>query len=197
MSSLRRPEHYSLDEYLALERASERRFEYRNGEIVCMSGGSAQHAEIAANIIAYLKTKLRGRSCHVYGSDLAIDAPGGRPYRYPDVSVVCGERRIEEVDGRDCLSNPVILVEVLSPASASYDLGVKFEEYKSIPTLTDYILVAQDRPYVIRRTRDDRNTWRETAFESLDATVHLESVDVNLDMRDVYEGLEFQQTAED
>ena len=186
-----RSESYSLEEYFALERASERRFEYRDGEIVCMSGGSIEHAAIAANIISLLKIKLRGGSCRVYGSDLAVYAPGGHPYRYPDVSVVCGEPNIHQVDGRDCLENPTLLVEVLSPGSANYDRGTKFEEYKSIPSFAEYLLVAQDRPHIARRTRQDRNTWHETAFDSFDTTIHLETIGVNLDMREVYEGMSF------
>ena len=191
MSSLR-SEFYSIDEYFALERASERRFEYRDGEIVCMSGGSIEHAAISSNIVSHLKTKLRGGACRVYGSDLAVYVPGGRPYRYPDASGVCSEPHLERIDGRDCLKNPILLVEVLSPTSADYDRGTKFEEYKSIPTLTDYLLVAQDRPYVARRTRHDPNTWHETAFDSLDETIRLNSIGVSLDMREVYEGLSFQ-----
>jgi Uma2 family endonuclease len=91
VSSSLRSERYSLQEYFALERASERRFEYRDGEIVGMSGGSIEHAAIASNIVSQLKVKLRGGACCVFGSDLAIYAPEGRPYRYPDGSAVCGD----------------------------------------------------------------------------------------------------------
>ncbi len=191
MSLPLRAESYSIAEYFALERASERRFEYRNGEIVCMSGGTIEHASIARNIVSHLTTKLRGGSCRVFGGDLAVYAPAGQPYRYPDVSVVCGEPRLAEVDGRDCLENPILLVEVLSPTSADYDRGTKFEEYKSIPTLTDYLLVAQDRLHVAHRTRHDHNTWHETVFDSLDATIHLDSIGATLNMREVYEALAF------
>lgn len=183
---------YRLEEYFALERASERRFEYRDGEIVCMSGGSIEHAAIAGNIVSHLKMKLRGGSCRVYGSDLAVYVPGGHPYRYPDVSVVCGETSVQQVDGRDCLENPTLLVEVLSPASANYDRGTKFEEYKSIPAFAEYLLVAQDRPHIVRRTRRDRNTWHETAFDALDTSIHLETIGVSLNMLEVYEGVSFQ-----
>ena len=83
-------------------------------------------------------------------------------------------------------------MEVLSPTSADYDRGTKFEEYKSIPTLTDYLLVAQDRPHIIRRTRHDPNTWHETDFDSLDATIRLDSLGVSIELREVYEGLSFE-----
>jgi Uma2 family endonuclease len=189
MSSLRQPERYTLEEYFALERASERRFEYRDGDIVCMSGGSVAHAAIARNILSQLTVKLRGSSCRVYGSDLAVYVPAGRPYRYPDASVVCGDTQVEKVDGRDCLANPALLVEVLSPTSADYDRGTKFEEYKSIPTLTDYLLVAQDRAHVVLRTRRAPATWSETTFDSLDATIPLASISQNISMRELYEGL--------
>ena len=92
VSSLLRSEWYSLEEYFALERVSERRFEYRDGEIVCLSGGARKHAAIASNVIRRIGNKLR-ETCRVYGSDLAIYVPDGRPYRYPDASVVCGEAR--------------------------------------------------------------------------------------------------------
>src|SRR2546425_8521041 len=101
MSSQPQSNWFSIEEYFALERASERRFEYRDGEIVCMSGGSRQHAGIASNLIRHLGNKL-GEGCRVYGSDLAVYVPDGRPYRYLDASVVCGEARIRSVDGRDC-----------------------------------------------------------------------------------------------
>jgi Uma2 family endonuclease len=191
VSSLRQTEHYSLEEYFALERASERRFEYRNGDIVCRSGGSIEHATIASNFVLHLRTKLRGGSSRVYGSDLAVYVPGGIPYRYPDVSVVCGEPAIEIVDGRDCLRNPILIVEVLSPTTADYDRGTKFEEYKSIPTLTDYLLVAQEHPHIVRRTRHDPNTWHEMDFTPREGPILLDAIGVNLDMREVYEGLSF------
>jgi Uma2 family endonuclease len=190
MSSLRR-EWYSLEEYFALERASERRFEYRNGEIVCMSGGSRQHAAIASNMIGVLNSKLRGGNCRVYGSDLAVYVPDGPPYRYPDVSVVCGEARFRQVDGRDCLENAVFVGEVLSPTSADYDRGAKFEEYKSIPEFMEYLLIAQDRPHVAHRVRLGARTWNETVYDSLDSVLHLKALGIDLALSETYEDVSF------
>jgi Uma2 family endonuclease len=192
VSSLLR-EWFSIDEYFALERASERRFEYRDGEIVCMSGGNREHAAIASNIVRHLGNKLR-EGCRAYGSDLAVYVPDGRPYRYPDVSVVCGEPQIRSLDGRDCLENPVALVEVLSPLSADFDRGSKFEQYKSIPDFAEYLLVAQDRPHLARRSRRDHRTWSETVFDSLDSSIRLETLQIDLAMREVYDGISFGQT---
>src|SRR5438132_1048373 len=96
-----------------------------------MSGGSREHAAIASNIVRHFGNRLR-QGCRVYGSDLAIFVPDGQPYRYPDASVVCGETHFRSIEGRDCLENPIMLVEVLSPTSADFDRGTKFEQYKSI-----------------------------------------------------------------
>jgi Uma2 family endonuclease len=190
VSSFPLPNSFSVEEYFALERASERRFEFRDGEIVCMSGGSREHATIASNLIRSLGDKIR-ETCRVYGSDLAVYVPDGRPYRYPDASVVCGEARFQIIDGRDCLENPALLVEILSPSSADFDRGTKFEQYKSIPDFTEYLLVIQDRPHVARRSRGGQDTWTETVFDSLDATVRLNSIGVDLTLRELYDGVSF------
>jgi Uma2 family endonuclease len=177
---------FSLDEYFALERASDRRFEYRNGEIVCMSGGSREHAAIARNIVRCLSNKLSS-TCQAYGSDLAVYVPGGLPYRYSDASVVCGEARFRSVSGLDALENPVIIVEVLSPTSADFDRGTKFEQYKSISGFAEYVLVAQDHVHLARRTRRENGSWTETVFKSLDGTAQLETLGVELLLREVYQ----------
>jgi len=164
MSSLQRPNWFTIDEYFALERASERRFEYREDEVVCMSGGSREHAAVARNIVRHLSNKL-GQSGQAYGSDLAIYVPGGPPYRYADVTVVCGEARFREINGLDALENPVFIVEVLSPTSVDFDRGTKFEQYKSIREFAEYLLVAQDRFHVARRIKRQDGTWNEAVFE--------------------------------
>lgn len=188
MSSQPQLNWFSLEEYFALERASDRRFEYRDGEIVCMSGGTRAHAAIARNVVRFLANQFGGR-CQVYGSDLAVYVPAGLPYRYPDASVVCGEARFRSINGIDALENPVLIVEVLSPTSADFDRGTKFEQYKSIPTFAEYLLVAQDRPHVARRSRRDDGSWTETVFESLERTVRLETVGLEFLTREVYEGV--------
>jgi Uma2 family endonuclease len=188
VSSQTRSNWFSIDEYFALERASDRRFEYRQGEIVCMSGGSREHAAISRNVIRHLSNKLGGR-CEAYGSDLAVYVPEGLPYRYADVTVVCGEARFRNINGLDALENPVLIVEVLSPATADFDRGTKFEEYKSIPEFREYLLIAQDRFHVAHRIKREDGTWNEAVFESSAAVIHLESAGVDLSLREIYEGL--------
>lgn len=173
-----------------MERASDRRFEYRDGEIVCMSGGSREHAAIARNLLRHVSNRL-AVECQAYGSDLAVYVPDGRPYRYPDVSAFCGEARFRSIDGRDCLENPRLLVEVLSPLSADFDRGTKFEQYKSVPGFAEYLLISQDRLQVARRTRSGTHTWNETVFDSLDSVIRLETIQIELGMREVYERISF------
>jgi Uma2 family endonuclease len=183
---------YTLEEYLALERASDRSFEFRDGQVVCMSGGTIQHATIARNILHHLGNRLAGKLCRVFGSDLAIHVPAGLPYRYPDGSVVCGEVRYKTIDVRHALENPVLLLEVLSKSSATYDRGAKFAEYKSIPTFAEYLLVDQYRARVACRIRLDDGTWFEQTYDGLDGVVSLHTLGIDLPLREVYEDVTFE-----
>jgi Uma2 family endonuclease len=142
------PHRYTLEEYFALEAVGARRYEYWNGDVLCMSGGSPQHATISLNIAAGLKGKLRRGRCRVFPSDLAIKTPQLPPYRYPDASVVCGKPLYEKVENFDTLTNPTLIVEVLSPTTALLDRTLKREAYQAIPSLQEYLVVAQAAPQV-------------------------------------------------
>jgi Uma2 family endonuclease len=182
---------YTLDEYFALERASERRFEFRDGEIVCMSGGTVEHATIAGNVLRHIGNRVAGGRCRVFNSDIAVFVPAGKPYRYPDVTVVCGELVVRKIDQRDALENPCLLVEVLSESSASYDRGAKFAEYKSISTFEQYLLIDQTKVQVACRSRLEDGTWVEHVYDALDDVVPLRSIGLDLVLRDVYESITF------
>lgn len=183
--------YFTLEEYFALEQMSERRFEYRDGEIVLMSGGSRQHGEIASNLIFNLRRRLSEGGCRVYGSDIAVIVPAAPPYRYPDVSVACGEAQFHHTNGLDALINPTLIVEVLSPTSEAYDRGTKFEWYKSVPTFAEYLLIAQGSPHVTRRTRQPDGSWLERTVNDTEAVLRLESITCELPLREIYEGVEF------
>ncbi len=185
------PLYFTLEEYFALERSSERRFEYRNGEIVLMSGGSRQHGEIARNLIRHLANRLAASACRVYGSDIALLVPAAPPYRYPDVSVVCGEAQFRRVEGLDALLNPALIIEVLSPTSESYDRGTKFEWYKSIPAFAEYLLIAQDRPHVTQRSKQPDGSWLERTVNDPQAALRLASIACELPLSEIYGGVEF------
>lgn len=186
------PQHYySLEEYFALEDASDARFEYWDGDIVCMSGGSRAHGTIGSNVVILLGNSLRGGKCRAFTGDMAVYTPTLLPYRYPDASAVCGEPEYHHVKGRDSLVNPVVVVEVLSPSTLAFDEGPKFEAYKAIPTVRDYLLVSQDEPRVTHHTRVEGGDWERRDVTDMDASVELESVGCGLKLSDVYDGVAF------
>lgn len=176
--------------YLDLERQGEERHEYIDGTLVAMAGGSAQHGLIQVGISSLLRTALRGRDCYVYPSDVKIGIPTANIYTYPDISVVCGTRQFEE-GRRDTLLNPILLVEILSSATERYDRGKKFAHYRRIPTLAEYVLVAQDTPLIEHYVRQPDGTWRWAAVEGLDETITLSTVKCSLPLAEVYDQVEF------
>ena len=186
------PQHYySLDEYFALEHTGDARYEYWDGDIVCMSGGSLAHARIAGNIYHRLAQKLSGGKCVPFTADLAVKTPTLLPYRYPDLSVACGEPAVENVRGVDALLNPVLIAEVLSPSTEKHDRGDKFAAYQQIPDFQEYLLVAQHAPSIVRYCRQPDGTWVPEEISGLNAVVHLTSVDCELSLAEVYQGVVF------
>jgi Uma2 family endonuclease len=180
---------YTLEEYLELDKTSEERLEFWDGEVFCMSGGSEWHYEIEGNIFAFLKSHLRERGCRVFTGNVRVKVPSAPPYRYADVSAVCGEARFEEIGGVDALTNPQLIVEVLSPSTEAYDRGDKFSHYKSIPTLREYLLVAQHRPHVTRLFKGDDGKWIHTEANELTATLALDSLGCDLPLGEIYRGV--------
>ena len=194
MSTL--PKHkYSPKEYLDLERASEHKSEFLNGEIFAMGGASARHALIVVNTSGELRNLLRDRPCTVYSTDLRVRASYEGLYSYPDVIVVCGEPKFID-DTFDTLTNPVLIVEVLSPTTKNYDRGEKFEQYRKIADLREYLLVAQDQPHVEHYVKQPDGTWLFSEVENRDSTVYLPSLDCSLSLAEVYAKVDFGGDAE-
>ena len=184
--------HYTLEEYFALEDASDARFEYWDGDLVCMSGGSRAHGTIGSNVLGSLFMGLRGgRRCRAFSGDVAVWTPTLPPYRYPDASAACGELEYHHIKGRDALVNPVVVVEVMSPSTVALDEGPKFEAYKAIQTLRDYLLVSQFEPRVTHHTRLGVDSWERRDVTDLDASDELESIGCALKLRDIYDGVTF------
>lgn len=185
------PRHpYSLEEYFALEAVGATRYEYWNGDVLSMSGGSPQHATISLNIASGLKVRLRGSKCRVFNSDFAIRTPLLPPYRYPDASVVCGKPIYEKVEQFDTLVNPTLIVEVLSPATAYLDKTLKRDAYQALPSLQEYLLVAQDAPQVTHYVRQAEQ-WKRLDYGGLNASVTLSSIGCEFSLADIYEDIEF------
>ena len=147
----------SPQEYLDFERSSEQRHEYADGEIFAMAGGTLEHSAVAANLLGELRNALLGRGCRMLTSDMRIKTANGR-YVYPDGAVLC-ERPEFEDDKRDTLLNPAVIVEVLSDSSEAYDRGEKFAQYRTLPSLRDYVLASQKEPRLEVFTRQSDGSW--------------------------------------
>lgn len=176
-------------EYLRLERAATYRSEYFRGEIFAMAGGSPQHSLIKSNVMGTLWSRLRGRPCRAYDSDLRIKCPTGL-YTYPDASVICSELEFDD-EQRDTVLNPTLLVEVLSKTTEAYDRGKKFDHYRTIPSLREYVLVSQNEPMIQRFLRNDDETWTLSAIANLDQSIPLRSIGIDLSLAEVYERVDF------
>lgn len=190
MSALSQPQRFMTEtEYLAFERASERRHEFCAGEIFAMTGASEAHNLIAANVLVSLRNQLRGRPCRVYIADMRLKVTATGLYTYPDISVVCGEARFAD-DAFDTLLNPTVIVEVLSPSTEAYDRGRKFQQYRQLETLREYLLIAQNSPRIERYARQG-DAWLLSDIFVPDAVLELPVIGCALALADVYEQVTF------
>ena len=183
--------YYTLEEYFLLEKGSERRFEYWEGEIVCMSGGTKQHAIITSNIHGELSARLKGSKCRAFTDGTPVTTPALPPYRYPDVSVVCGEMQFHSFDGIDALENPTLVIEVLSATTENTDRKQKKEAYQALPSVKEYLLVSQTAHHVTCFSRHGE-FWHREEFSGLDTIIQLASLNCDLALRDIYEGVVFE-----
>jgi Uma2 family endonuclease len=189
--------YYSPEEYLALERAAEYKSEYLAGHIFAMAGASENHNTIAANILWSLPNQFQGRPCRVYMSDMRVRVAPNGLYTYLDVTALCGPREFAD-DHRDTLLNPTVIFEVLSPSTeaeacperSEWDRGEKFAQYWKLESLTDYVLVAQDRVRVEHFARQG-NGWYISAAGSLDEILRLESIGAELPLVTICENVEW------
>jgi Uma2 family endonuclease len=179
---------YTEAEYLEMELAAEEKHEFFEGEIYAMGGASFAHAQLASNVVLHLGSRLRGGPCRVLFSDLRVKVSASGLYTYPDAVVVCGDPQLEKPG--DTLTNPTLLVEVLSQSTETKDRGWKFQQYQKIPSLQEYLLVSQITPRLELFTRQSDGRWLYTAAEGLEATVPLTSLGCNLQLSAVYEKVE-------
>jgi len=191
MSVLPEKIYISPEDYLVMERVSPVKHEYFDGEIFQMAGTSRNHARISANTSASLVNQFKGRNCQSFQSDLRVKVPKTGLYTYPDVVAGCGELLMDDAKYLDVLLNPTLIIEVLSPSTEAYDKGTKFENYRTIESLLEYVLVWQDKKRVARYTRRDDDSWVLTDFIGEDAVIELTSVVATLTMDDIYDKVEF------
>jgi Uma2 family endonuclease len=170
------------EEYLRLERAAFEKSEYHDGEMFAMSGGSPNHSRIIAKTVSVLDRQTPD-GCSVYSSDLRIKVPSMPTYVYADCCIACGPI---ETTGDDNLLNPTLIVEVLSPFTEGYDRAKKFELYRSIPSFSEYLLIAQDRRYVEHFSKQPDGSWLLREHIGPDAAIHIARWDMRLPLADLY-----------
>ncbi|KJH72763.1 Uma2 family endonuclease [Aliterella atlantica] len=183
------PKIYTAEEYLALEVESETRNEYRNGEIVPMTGGTPAHNEIIGNLIFILKAALKGKPYSIFVTDQRLSIPERNIYAYPDAMIV--PRPIELQPGRkDTVINPILIAEVLSDSTKAYDRDEKFAAYRTIATFGEYLLIDQSRLHVEQYVKQSANQWLFTEYNGQEA-ISLATVAVEINLADLYENVEF------
>ncbi len=177
---------YSIEEYLEIENEADYKSEYYKGEIFMMCGASGQHNIIAVNLIFALKKKLKGRPCMPFGSDLRIHIPKNTLFTYPDVSIICGDPESLNNDDMNFL-NPTVVFEVSSSSTKKYDRIAKFELYRDIPTLKEYILVDTQRTHIEAWYINEAGKWELSEYKKATETLVLPTLQVSIRLKDVYE----------
>lgn len=187
----KRTKKYTTEEYLALEEKAEYKSEYIDGYIFKMAGGTEAHIQISFNATRLFADKLRGK-CRAYQSEMKVWIDEAGTFFYPDVTVVCGERKFHK-GKRDIVENPILLVEVLSKSTEEYDKNDKFFTYQNIESFQEYVLISQSKPVVQQYIRQADGNWRIKATIGLNSKVYFESVDAELSLEEIYDLVEFEE----
>jgi Uma2 family endonuclease len=177
------------EEYLAMERTAEFRSEYRSGLMVMMAGNTKEHVRIVGDLMILLGNGLQGRPCEPWSNELRVKV-SETAYVYPDVIVTCGEPMFTDCQ-MDTLTNPLVIVEVLSKTTSDYDRGEKFVNYRRIESLQQYVLISQDKPLVEIYTRQTNRHWDLAEIEGLESILDLTSIDCGLSLSEIYRRVEF------
>ncbi|MBS9396059.1 MAG: Uma2 family endonuclease [Dolichospermum sp. LBC05a] len=187
--------YYTPEEYLELEEKAEYKSEYRDGEIIPMTGGTTNHNKIAGNFYAYLKFGLKKKNYDVYIGDVRLWIPRYRQHTYPDIMVIQGEP-IYTGANTTTVMNPLLIAEVLSKSTSNYDQSDKFMYYRSIPEFKEYILINQYQYHVMQYVKTDDSKWIFTELQSESDILTLETIDFQISLSDLYEQVNFTQVNE-
>lgn len=185
---------YTPAEYLERERQARTKSQYYRGEIFAMSGASREHLRIAGDLFVYLSNALRDRPCEVFNSDLRVKVQDSGLYTYPDLTIVCGEPQFEDKNV-DTLVNPLVLIEVLSESTESYDRGAKSSQYRKLPTLRELVLVSSMGVQVEHYHRRDDDQWGFWETTDCTASLSLASVGIAVPLAEIYRRVEFSPAA--
>ncbi|NEP62494.1 MAG: Uma2 family endonuclease [Symploca sp. SIO2G7] len=193
--------YYSTEEYLALEEEADYKSEYINGEIFPMAGGSTNHNQIAGNFYAELNFAFKKLDYRVFMSDVRLWIPQRRIYTYPDVMIVAGEPEYHD-NRTDTITNPKVIIEVLSPSTKAYDRSTKFEIYRTIPTFEEYLLIDQKRIYIEHFSKTDQKNWSFCDYDESEQeitqsiekkAISLSSVSLEISLADIYNKVNFKE----
>ena len=180
-------------EYLRLEEKATERHEYDAGEILAMSGGTFEHSQITLNAGATFRDALRGKPSQPLDSNMKVRMVERDKYVYPDVTIVCGPPEFDVDDAkRTTIVNPTVIVEVLSLSTENYDRGRKFEAYRTLPSLREYVLISQWEPLVDTFSRNADGLWTISTFRGMDTVVDLPSLSIKIPLRELYLNVVFQ-----
>lgn len=180
----------SAAEYLVWEKASETKHEFYQGEVFALAGAGRRHNKIFSNLFGGLFIRLRNHSCQPYGSDLRIHIPENTLFTYPDISVICGDISPSEIDD-DTAILPLIIFEILSPGTKSYDRGDKFKLYRDIPSLKEYILVDSESISIEAFRLNTVGNWELQEYKSSGDILVIPSISINIPLSEIYSGLKF------
>lgn len=189
MSAQPKP-YLSPAEYLAIERAADRKSEYYRGEMFLMSGASREHNLVGFNLNRLVGNGIVKSDCEAYAADMRVKIDATGLYTYPDLVLTCEEPEFEDAE-LDTLVNPQALFEVLRDSTEAYDRGKKFEHYRSIATLREYFLIAQDRPHIERFSLGADGVWGLTDATGMEAKLRIDSIDLELSLGEVYAKVKF------
>ncbi len=178
-------------EYLKFERKSETKHEYFEGEIFAMAGAKRSHNQIVGNLTGLVWQHLKDKDCEFYPTDMRVFIPETGLYTYPDLVVVCDEPEFQD-DVFDTLLNPLLLIEVLSESTEGYDRGKKFQHYRSIESLQEYILVTQEEARIEKYVKHGDGFWLLSEAVGLDSVIEFSSIECKIDLNEVYNKIEFE-----
>jgi Uma2 family endonuclease len=184
---------YTVAEYLELERQTGEKFNYYNGYLVPMPGGTISHSRICINVLQLLANALHASSEYeVFGSDQRVAIPEYQLYVYPDVIVVAGLPIRSEHDTQ-AITNPVLIVEVLSDSTAGYDAGKKFEYLESLPMFREYVLIRQEKPEIKKFFREEADLWHKEIVSGIESEVYFRSIGIGIGLGLIYRRVEFEE----
>lgn len=181
---------YTFDEYLAMEELDTEKHEYKNGEIVSMTGGTTEHNKIALNFAANLKISLKKQNYIIFIGDVKLWIPTYSEATYPDIMLIEGEPNYYGTS-KTVITNPSLIVEVLSKSTQNYDQGEKFYYYRSIPEFKEYILISQYQCYVMQFNKTNQNKWVLSEYRNDNSALSLQAVKFNISFEDIYENVNF------